>query len=106
MLTLQVTAFKCGGFGMAFSINHVVTDGTGCRILLENFASQTFDSGKPILLMPSNDRNFLRARSPPQVSFPHLELNQLPVVGMSDNVQKNELKENPQKGTYLPYIVQ
>ncbi|KAL8052304.1 hypothetical protein ABFX02_06G201817 [Erythranthe guttata] len=62
------TSFKCGGFALGISTNHVLFDGMSFKIFLENLASQAFDDDyKP---------------SPPQVTFPHPELLKLnPPVG-------------------------
>ncbi|KAL0317551.1 UNVERIFIED_CONTAM: Putrescine hydroxycinnamoyltransferase 1 [Sesamum angustifolium] len=76
LCVLQVTSFKCGGFAMGLSTNHVLFDGLSFKIFLENLASQAFDD-KPLPLPPCNDRRLLAARSPPQVTFPHPELLKL-----------------------------
>ncbi|KAL2227863.1 UNVERIFIED_CONTAM: Putrescine hydroxycinnamoyltransferase 1 [Sesamum indicum] len=81
LCVLQVTSFKCGGFAMGLSTNHVLFDGLSFKIFLENLASQAFDD-KPLPLSPCNDRRLLAARSPPQVTFPHPELLKLkPPIG-------------------------
>ncbi|GFP95781.1 omega-hydroxypalmitate o-feruloyl transferase [Phtheirospermum japonicum] len=77
----QVTSFKCGGFALGVSTNHILYDGMSFKIFLENLASQAFDD-KPISVIPCNDRRLLAARSPPQVTFPHPELLKLkPPIG-------------------------
>ncbi|KAL3653979.1 hypothetical protein CASFOL_003660 [Castilleja foliolosa] len=77
----QVTSFKCGGFALGVSTNHVLFDGMSFKIFLENLASQAFDD-KPLSIVPCNDRRLLAARSPPQVTFPHPELLKLkPLIG-------------------------
>ncbi|XP_073145818.1 acyltransferase GLAUCE-like [Henckelia pumila] len=69
----QVTSFKCGGFALGTSTNHVLFDGMSFKHFLENLASQAFDD-KPLATVPCNDRRLLAARSPPRVAFPHPEL--------------------------------
>ncbi|CAA2934639.1 omega-hydroxypalmitate O-feruloyl transferase [Olea europaea subsp. europaea] len=72
----QVTSFKCGGFAMGISTNHVLFDGISFKCFLENLASQAFDD-KPLAIVPCHDRHLLAARSPPRVTFPHPELLKL-----------------------------
>ncbi|KAK8698306.1 hypothetical protein V6N13_114431 [Hibiscus sabdariffa] len=69
---VQVTSFKCGGFAMGIVTSHVTFDGLSFKIFLDNLAALA--AGKPLALTPCNDRRLLAARSPPCVSFPHLEL--------------------------------
>ncbi|KAG8366021.1 hypothetical protein BUALT_Bualt17G0032800 [Buddleja alternifolia] len=68
-----VTSFKCGGFSLSLSTNHLLFDGMGARTFLEDVASQAFKN-KPLAIIPCNDRHLLTARSPPHVAFPHPEL--------------------------------
>ncbi|KAK4433073.1 Anthranilate N-benzoyltransferase protein 1 [Sesamum alatum] len=82
LCVFQVTSFKCGGFAMCISTNHVLFDGMSFKIFLENLASQAFHDDKPLPYPPCNDRRLLAARSPPQVTFPHPELLKLkPSIG-------------------------
>ncbi|MCD9637969.1 hypothetical protein HAX54_021573 [Datura stramonium] len=77
---IQVTSFKCGGFAMGFSTNHITFDGISFKIFLQNLASQAFDDdNKPLAIVPCNDRTLLAARNPPRVTFPHVELLKLEV---------------------------
>ncbi|KAM3283056.1 fatty alcohol:caffeoyl-CoA acyltransferase [Capsicum chacoense] len=76
---LQVTSFKCGGFAMGFSTNHITFDGISFKTFLQNLASQAFDDTKPLAIVPCNDRTLLAARTPPRVTFPHVELLKLEV---------------------------
>ncbi|KAE8699074.1 protein HEADING DATE 3A-like [Hibiscus syriacus] len=69
---VQVTSFKCGGFAMGLITSHVTFDGLSFKIFLDNLAALA--AGKPLAVTPCNDRQLLAARSPPCVSFPHLEL--------------------------------
>ncbi|XWS65237.1 hypothetical protein CRYUN_Cryun05aG0075000 [Craigia yunnanensis] len=69
---VQVTSFKCGGFAMGILTNHVTFDGLSFKIFLDNLGALADD--KPPAVIPCNDRELLNARSPPCVSFPHLEL--------------------------------
>lgn len=70
---MQVTSFKCGSFCIGTSTNHLLFDGLSFKVFLENLASQAFDD-KPLAIIPCTDRHLLAARSPPQVTFPHVEL--------------------------------
>ncbi|CAI9759281.1 unnamed protein product [Fraxinus pennsylvanica] len=81
----QVTSFKCGGFAMGISTNHVMFDGISFKNFLENLASQAFDD-KPMAIVPFNDRRLLAARSPPLVTFPHPELLKLELPISEDSI--------------------
>ncbi|KAI3470305.1 hypothetical protein Pfo_026968 [Paulownia fortunei] len=76
LCVFQVTSFKCGGFAIGMSMNHILFDGLGAKTFIENLASQAFDD-KPLAVIPCNDRRLLTARSPPQVAFPHPEFLKL-----------------------------
>ncbi|KAI3446391.1 hypothetical protein Pfo_003056 [Paulownia fortunei] len=69
----QVTSFKCGGFAIGMSLNHILFDGLAVKMFLENLASQAFED-KPLAFIPYHDRRLLAARSPPLVIIPHPEL--------------------------------
>ncbi|KAI3471432.1 hypothetical protein Pfo_030796 [Paulownia fortunei] len=82
LCTFQVTSFKCGGFAIGMSMNHVLFDGIGAQTFIENLATQAFDD-KPLAVIPCHNRHLLAARSPPHVEFPHPEFFKpdLPVSG-------------------------
>ncbi|KAM5561967.1 hypothetical protein ABKV19_022513 [Rosa sericea] len=83
---LQVTTFKCGGFAMGISTNHVTFDGLSFRLFLDNLAAVAGD--KPLAIIPYKDRKILAAGSPPRVAFPHPELQELKMcsqVGQDDD---------------------
>ncbi|KAL0444048.1 UNVERIFIED_CONTAM: Fatty alcohol:caffeoyl-CoA acyltransferase [Sesamum latifolium] len=71
-----VTSFKCGGFSIGMSMNHVLLDSVSAQIFIENLATQAFYD-KPLAIIPCNDRHLLAARSPPHGEFPHPELFEL-----------------------------
>ncbi|XP_051133347.1 acyltransferase GLAUCE-like [Andrographis paniculata] len=80
IFVVQLTSFKCGGFAIGMSMNHILFDGMGAKLFVENLASQAFDDDKPLAVIPCKDRSLLAARSPPVVAFPHrefLDLNDL-----------------------------
>ncbi|KAL3846299.1 hypothetical protein ACJIZ3_003702 [Penstemon smallii] len=72
LCVFQITSFKCGGFAIGMSMNHVLFDGIGAQTFMENLATQAFDD-KPLSIIPSHNRHILAARSPPQVTSPHPE---------------------------------
>ncbi|XP_068666805.1 acyltransferase GLAUCE-like [Aristolochia californica] len=76
LLRIQVTSFRCGAFAMGISASHLTFDGMSFKMFLDNLAA--FASGKPLAVVPFNDRRLLAARSPPRVTFPHPELQPLP----------------------------
>ena len=57
---------------MGILTSHVTFDGLSFKIFLDNLGALADD--KPLAVTPCNDRKLLAARSPPCVSFPHLEL--------------------------------
>ncbi|XP_047940208.1 fatty alcohol:caffeoyl-CoA acyltransferase-like [Salvia hispanica] len=73
LCVFQVTSFKCGGFAIGMSTNHILLDGVAAKIFLQNLSSQAFGDGRPLPFPPCNNRRLLAARSPPNVTFPHLE---------------------------------
>lgn len=79
----QVTSFKCGGFAIGMSVNHILHDGISSRTFKDILASQAFDEDKPFPFTPCLDRRLLAARSPPSVEYPHPEFfkPQLPLSG-------------------------
>ncbi|CAH1446503.1 unnamed protein product [Lactuca virosa] len=70
------TFFKCGGFAIGMTVNHVTLDAISLKTFLENLASLAAD--KPLATTPFNDRHLLAARSPPQIKFDHPELLKIP----------------------------
>ncbi|XP_051151322.1 acyltransferase GLAUCE-like [Andrographis paniculata] len=73
LFTLQVTSFKCGGFAIGMSSNHILLDGMSARAFKQNLASQAFEDERPLAVIPCLDRRLLVGRSPPQVDFQHQE---------------------------------
>ncbi|KAJ9169230.1 hypothetical protein P3X46_017442 [Hevea brasiliensis] len=71
----QVTSFRCGGFAIGISTNHVTFDGISFKTFLDNLAAVA--AGEHLAVVPFKDRQLLAARSPPRVSFPHAELLKL-----------------------------
>ncbi|KAK6124602.1 hypothetical protein DH2020_041657 [Rehmannia glutinosa] len=77
-----VTSFKCGGFAIGMSVNHILLDGLSAKTFTENLASLAFED-KPMAVIPCLDRRLLAARSPPLVAFQHPEFYKpdLPISG-------------------------
>lgn len=71
-VTLQVTRFECGGFSLAFMTNHAILDGKSASEMFHNLASLCRGEGL-ISNVVNNDRTCLRARTPPQIDYPHNE---------------------------------
>lgn len=72
LCVFQFTSFKCGGFAMGLSNSHSTFDGSSVKVFLDNLAALA--AGKPLVMVPCNDRELLMARTPPRISFPHHEL--------------------------------
>ncbi|CAO2180376.1 unnamed protein product [Urochloa humidicola] len=67
-LSVQVVSFACGGFTVAWSINHLLTDGSATSLLVgawsELMRSGTLAAG----FRPNHDRLVFRPRVPPSYS--------------------------------------
>lgn len=70
--TSQLTSFKCGGFVIGFTRNHLAFDGHSFKTFLDNLSSLA--ANIPLTVTPLHDRQLLAARFPPRVSFPHPEM--------------------------------
>ncbi|KAL7123832.1 hypothetical protein ABFS83_14G009200 [Erythranthe nasuta] len=72
VFTIQVTRFECGGFALGFMTNHAILDGKSASEMFNNLASICRGEAlKPNII--NNDRTCIRARTPPQIHFPHKE---------------------------------
>ncbi|KAK6151863.1 hypothetical protein DH2020_014498 [Rehmannia glutinosa] len=94
LCVFQITSFKCGGFAIGMSINHMLFDGLAAKLFHENLASLAFDDqNKHLPFIPFHNRHLLAARSPPLVAFPHPDYIKPddPVLGLSLPGSKQEL---------------
>ncbi|KAK6117506.1 hypothetical protein DH2020_048726 [Rehmannia glutinosa] len=93
LCVIQITSFKCGGFAIGMSVNHMLLDGLAAKMFQENLASQAFDDHKPLPFIPFHNRHLLAARSPPLVAFPHPDFLKPagPVIGPPRPGSKREL---------------
>ncbi|KAI3939808.1 hypothetical protein MKW92_022999 [Papaver armeniacum] len=69
LLVAQVTKFKCGGFSLGLSMDHIIFDGIGATEFVNSWGEVT--RGLPISNPPFLDRTLLKARVPPMVKFSH-----------------------------------
>ncbi|KAL0323478.1 UNVERIFIED_CONTAM: 3'-N-debenzoyl-2'-deoxytaxol N-benzoyltransferase [Sesamum angustifolium] len=69
---LFVTRFECGGFALGFTTNHAILDGKSASEMFHNLASICRGEGLKNNHI-NNDRTCLKARTPPQIHFPHTE---------------------------------
>ncbi|GAB2296878.1 hypothetical protein Dimus_030979 [Dionaea muscipula] len=72
LLLLQVTRLKCGGFTVALSATHAITDAIGLVQFLNAIADMARGDMAPSLL-PVWQRELLNARDPPRPTCTHLE---------------------------------
>lgn len=70
-LVVQVTKFQCGGFVLGLGVNHCLFDGIGAMEFVNSWAE--IARGLPLSVPPVLDRSVLKARSPPQINYPHYE---------------------------------
>ncbi|KAJ4787286.1 HXXXD-type acyl-transferase family protein [Rhynchospora pubera] len=72
LVMIQVTYLKCGGVVLGIATNYVLIDGCSAFYFIQTWAAVARgDVAK--LIPPSFDRNLLRGRTPPRVTFNHPE---------------------------------
>ncbi|XP_051152882.1 acyltransferase GLAUCE-like [Andrographis paniculata] len=76
IFTIQVTRFECGAFALGFMTNHAILDGKSASEMFHNLASICRGEGLKTVWV-DNDRTPLKARTPPQIHFPHNEYLEL-----------------------------
>ncbi|RDX62709.1 Benzyl alcohol O-benzoyltransferase, partial [Mucuna pruriens] len=76
LLHVQVTRFKCGGFFLAFRLNHTMADGPGLSQLMNTWAEMARGACKPSI-PPVWRRELLLARDPPRITCNHWEYEQV-----------------------------
>ncbi|KAG6520821.1 hydroxycinnamoyltransferase-like [Zingiber officinale] len=121
LLLLQVTHFKCGGAALGVGTQHHVVDGVSGLHLINSWSDVA--RGLGISVQPVIDRTLLRARDPPNPSFPHIEYQpppsmknttaaQIPVPAAAVRIfkltreQLNLLKaKSPPGGSYSTYVL-
>ncbi|XP_054795912.1 benzyl alcohol O-benzoyltransferase-like [Prosopis cineraria] len=77
LLIFQVTRLKCGGFILAYRLNHTMSDGAGIVQFLKALAEIIRGANQPSIL-PVWCRNLLSARDPPKITRTHREYEELP----------------------------
>ncbi|ESW19130.1 hypothetical protein PHAVU_006G098800 [Phaseolus vulgaris] len=90
LLLVQVTRLKCGGFILAFSINHTMCDGTGISQFMNTWAKMARGSTKPSI-PPVWCRELLMARHPPRITCNHREYEHVPdtITSTENMVQRS-----------------
>ncbi|CAI0457816.1 unnamed protein product [Linum tenue] len=74
-LMIQVTKFKCGGFVLGVSFNHLIADGQAAMEFINSWAETA--RGLPLSVQPFLDRTILKARNPPRIEYHHAEYDVL-----------------------------
>eukprot|EP01018_Ginkgo_biloba_P022459 Gb_27184 [translate_table: standard] len=72
LASFQVTRFKCGGFAVGTAGNHTLMDGVSVVHFARNLAALA--QGHELAVIPYTDRTCLKARSPPQIKYDHVQL--------------------------------
>ncbi|GMH31060.1 hypothetical protein Nepgr_032903 [Nepenthes gracilis] len=76
LLLMQVTRLMCGGFVVALSATHAITDASGLVQFLNGIAELARGAAAPSLL-PVWRRELLKARDPPRVTCTHHEYDEM-----------------------------
>lgn len=84
LVTVQVTKFQCGGFALGLRINHCLIDGVGAMEFINSWAETA--RGLPLSIPPAIDRTILKARSPTQINYPHLEFLEMELISDQKSV--------------------
>ncbi|KAG1370164.1 Omega-hydroxypalmitate O-feruloyl transferase, partial [Cocos nucifera] len=88
-LVAQVTKFKCGGFILGLAMNHCMFDGLGAMEFVNSWAETA--RGLPLSVPPFIDRNVLKARNPPVISFPHHEFAEIEDISDTSTLYQEEM---------------
>ncbi|ONI17448.1 hypothetical protein PRUPE_3G159900 [Prunus persica] len=74
LLRMQVTRLACGGFVLAYTLNHCICDAYGAYILIKAISEFCLNPTQAApSLLPAWGRQALHPRSPPTISYPHHE---------------------------------
>ncbi|KAL2506901.1 HXXXD-type acyl-transferase family protein [Abeliophyllum distichum] len=93
---LFVTRFECGGFSLGFMTNHAILDGKSASEMFHNLASICRGEGLKTSAV-NNDRTCIRARTPPQINYPHNEYIKLAKTSFlaSSFTSQNRISPSP-----------
>ncbi|CAN4075840.1 unnamed protein product [Withania somnifera] len=75
LILVQVTRFSCGGFAVAFLLNHTMMDAYGIKLFLNAFSELIEGASAPSIL-PVWQRDLLCARSSPCITCTHHEFDE------------------------------
>ncbi|CAN0830052.1 Benzyl alcohol O-benzoyltransferase, partial [Linum grandiflorum] len=80
LLLIQVTRLQCGGFIVAFRIQHCMSDAAGLIQFMSAVAEIARGATTAPTVTPVWERHILTARSPPRVTCTHEEYKRLPTT--------------------------
>ncbi|KAM7475841.1 hypothetical protein LguiB_023084 [Lonicera macranthoides] len=83
LLVLQITYFKCGGVSLGVGMQHHAADGASGLHFINTWSDMA--RGLDLTIPPFIDRTLLRARDPPQPTFPHIEYQPPPTMRTKNN---------------------
>ncbi|KAI4345015.1 hypothetical protein L6164_012185 [Bauhinia variegata] len=78
LLLIQVTRLKCGGFIIAYRLNHVMSDGPSAFIQFTAAMAEIACGASKPSIPPVWCRELLKARDPPHITCTHHEYEQVP----------------------------
>ncbi|KAJ0962806.1 hypothetical protein J5N97_027928 [Dioscorea zingiberensis] len=95
LLRMQVTRLKCGGFVLAYTVNHCMCDGYGVFQFITAVSELAREPNRSDLTQPPVwARELLTPRSPPRPSFPHREYD--PDPNMEPDSSGSEIRDKTQ----------
>ncbi|CAI0552808.1 unnamed protein product [Linum tenue] len=97
LMAQQVTKFKCGGFVLGISFNHVLVDGQAAVEFIVSWAETA--RGLPLSVPPFINRTILEARIPPKIEFLHPEfipIEDKSTINNKDDTVSKYIKFTPQ----------
>ncbi|KAI3826240.1 hypothetical protein L1987_00285 [Smallanthus sonchifolius] len=92
LLKIQVTHLLCGGFIYTSQLNHTMCDGIGYAQFLKALGEMARGAVAPSVL-PVWQREFLYARDPPCITFPHPEYDDVVDTKLNHIITMDEMAE-------------
>ena len=103
-MRIQVTYFQCGGISIAFSIYHILVDGTATFEMINNWAN--FHCKKPYFVQPHFDRSrLLSNKQPPAHEHPEFFLLPVSVPKPTTETKESEIEKQLENEIEKPVVL-